>query len=52
MPIEFFNRLLEAEKTSYTDLMQQAEAETISFERARQGGGIRRNRELRTALFP
>jgi hypothetical protein len=31
MPTEFFNRLLDAEKTSYTDLMQQAEAkESVS----------------------
>jgi hypothetical protein len=52
MPTEFFNRLLEAEKTSYTDLMQQAEPETISFERARQEGGIHRKRDLQTALFP
>jgi hypothetical protein len=52
LPTEFFNRLPDAEKASYIDLMQQADPETISFERARQEWGIHRKRDLQTALFP
>ena len=43
---------LDAEKSSYTDLMQQAEVEVISFEQAWKDGSLYRKRELQKALFP
>ncbi len=43
---------LDAEKSSYRDLMQQAEAEVINFEQAWREGGLHRKRELQNALFP
>ncbi len=50
--IEETIKSLDAEKSSYIDLMQQAEAEVISFEHAWREGGIHRKRELQNALFP
>ncbi len=50
--IEETIKSLDAEKSSYTDLMRQAEAEVISFEKAWREGGIHRKRELQNALFP
>ena len=50
--IEDAIKALDAEKSSYADLMQQAEAEVISFEHAWREGGIHRKRELQNALFP
>lgn len=50
--IEETIKSLDAEKSSYTDLMQHAEAEVISFEQAWRDGGIHRKRELQNALFP
>lgn len=49
--IEETIKFLDAEKSSYIDLMQQAEAEVISFEHAWREGGIHRKRELQNALF-
>ena len=39
-------RSLDAEKSSYRDLMQEAEAEVINFEQAWREGGLHRKREL------
>jgi hypothetical protein len=50
--IEETMRSLDAEKSSYSDLMQQAEAEVINFEQAWREGGLYRKRELQNALFP
>jgi len=50
--IEETIKSLDAEKSTYADLMQQAEAEVISFEHAWREGGIHRKRELQNALFP
>jgi len=50
--IEETMRSLDAEKSSYRDLMQQAEAEVINFEQAWREGGLHRKRELQNALFP
>src|SRR5207244_3393681 len=50
--IEETIKSLDAEKSTYADLMQQAEAEVISFEHAWLEGGIHRKRELQNALFP
>ena len=50
--IEETMKSLDAEKSSYRDLMQQAEAEVINFERAWREGGLHRKRELQNALFP
>ena len=50
--IEETTRSLDAEKSSYRDLMQQAEAEVIHFEQAWREGGLHRKRELQNALFP
>jgi hypothetical protein len=50
--IETAMKALDSEKSSYTDLMQQAEAEVICFEKAWRDGRIHRKRELQSALFP
>jgi hypothetical protein len=50
--IEETMRPLDAEKSSYRGLMQQAEAEVINFEQAWREGGLHRKRDLQNALFP
>jgi hypothetical protein len=50
--IEETMKSLDAEKSSYRDLMQQAEAEVINCERAWRDGGLHRKHELQNALFP
>jgi hypothetical protein len=45
--IEVAMAALDAEKSSYTDLMQQAEVEVISFEQAWKDGNL-----YQKALFP
>ena len=50
--IEETIKSLDAEKSSYMDLVQQAENEVINFEQAWREGGIHRKRELQNALFP